>query len=275
MTLHRLYDIYNTYDGMENLCTVNDNAGGSAVQADERIISLLRLSKEMHSATGGRVNVMMGSVLSLWHEARADSLENPERAYIPDAQALSEAAKHTDINLLEIDEAHSTVRIADKEARLDVGAIAKGYASQRVCDMLPTGYFLSAGGNIAVTGEKPDGGAWVVGIQKPFTNDVLAKLSVKHGSVVTSGNYQRFYTVNGKMYHHIIDPLTCMPSAYWAGVTVVCEDSGIADALSTALFLTDREGGTSLLKKYGAEALWVDADGNIQYTDGLASMILP
>ena len=81
------------------------------------------------------------------------------------------------------------------------------------------------------------------------------------------------YYVEGKKYHHIIDPQTRMPAAYWRSVTVVCGDSGLADALSTALFLMNREEGQKLLDKYGAEALWVDREGNLYYSPGFKELI--
>jgi len=84
--------------------------------------------------------------------------------------------------------------------------------------------------------------------------------------VVTSGDYQRTYLVDGEFYHHIIDPETLMPSAYWRSVTVVCPDSGLADALSTALFLMDQQDGQTLLDRCGAAAMWVDGEGNCYYS---------
>jgi thiamine biosynthesis lipoprotein len=93
------------------------------------------------------------------------------------------------------------------------------------------------------------------------------------GSVVTSGDYQRAYQVEGKVYHHIIDPDTLYPSEYWRSVTVVCPDSGLADALSTALFLLPLEEGRELAQRYGADAMWVDARGDHHYTPGFEEII--
>ena len=92
-------------------------------------------------------------------------------------------------------------------------------------------------------------------------------------SVVTSGDYQRYFVVDGKVYHHIIDPDTLLPGTFWRSVTIVCADSGLADALSTALFLLPLEEGQMLLEKCGAEAMWVDADGNQFYSPGFHALI--
>ena len=93
------------------------------------------------------------------------------------------------------------------------------------------------------------------------------------GSVVTSGDYQRAYTVDGVSYHHIIDPETLFPAGYWRSVTILCPDSGLADALSTALFVLSLEEGLELLEKCDAEAMWVDAAGEISYSPGFEANI--
>ena len=271
---HRLFDIYNTYDGISNLKTVNDQAGIAPVTVDETIIQLLLDCKAYYTATGGRVNAFMGSVLQLWHEARNDGLDDPVHAYLPDADALAEAASHTDPNAVIIDEAASTVYIADPQLRLDVGAIAKGWAAQQVTKNAPTGLLISVGGNVCATGPKDASGTpWVVGIQDPDGGDYLHTLYVTGGSIVTSGDYQRAYAVDGVVYHHIIDPDTLYPSLHWRSVTIVCADSALADALSTALFLLPLEEGQQLLTTMGAEAMWVNARGEIFYSPGFQKLI--
>ena len=271
---HRLFDIYNTYDGISNLKTVNDQAGIAPVTVDETIIQLLLDCKAYYTATGGRVNAFMGSVLQLWHEARNDGLDDPVHAYLPDADALAEAASHTDPNAVIIDEAASTVYIADPQLRLDVGAIAKGWAAQQVTKSAPAGLLISVGGNVCATGPKDASGTpWVVGIQDPDGGDYLHTLYVTGGSIVTSGDYQRAYAVDGVVYHHIIDPDTLYPSLHWRSVTIVCADSALADALSTALFLLPLEEGQQLLTTMGAEAMWVNARGEIFYSPGFQKLI--
>ena len=165
--------------------------------------------------------------------------------------------------------------ITDPQVRLDVGAVAKGWSAQRVCEMAPGGLLISVGGNVCATGPKDETGTpWVVGIQDPDGGDAyLHTLYVTGGSVVTSGDYQRAYTVDGKLYHHIIDPETLYPSAYWRSVTIVCADSGLADALSTALFLLPQEEGQALADKCDAKAMWVDGEGNITYSPGFEDLI--
>ena len=274
LVYHQLFDIYNTYDGIHNLKTVNDNAGIAPVKVDEKIIRMLLDCKTYYIATGGRVNVAMGSVLQLWHEARSDGLDDPQHAYLPDANALAEAAKHTDPENIIIDEAASTVFLSDPDMRLDVGAIAKGWAAEEVAKDSPLGLLISVGGNVCATGPKDSSGTpWVVGIQNPDGGDYLHTIYVTEGSVVTSGDYQRAYLVDGRVYHHIIDPDTLYPSTDWRSVTVVCADSALADALSTALFLLPLEAGQQLLNQLNAEAMWVNAQGERFYSPGFQKLI--
>ena len=270
---HQLYDIYSEYEGITNLKTVNDNAGIAPVKVDKRIIDLLLLCRELYDSSGGMVNVAMGSVLELWHEAREDSVADPENAYLPDAAALEEALAHISFDTVVIDEAASTVYLADPDQRLDVGAVAKGYAAGQVAGEMPESMILSVGGNVCATGPKPDGSPWIVGVDNPDGGAYLETLAITRGAVVTSGDYQRYYTVDGEIYHHIIDPTTGWPARIWRAVTVVCADSGLADALSTALFTMDQAAGTALLERYGAQALWVSPDGEVTWSEGFSAYL--
>lgn len=272
---HQLFDIYNEYDGMNNLKTVNDNAGISPVEVEPAVIQLLKECREFYDNTGGKVNVAMGGVLALWHDARADGIDDPANARLPDMDKLEHAAEHMSFDAVIIDEEASTVYISDPETRLDVGAVAKGWSAQRVAENAPEGLLISVGGNVCATGPKTESGdAWVVGVQDPDGgNQYLHTIYVTSGSVVTSGDYQRTYLVDGKLYHHIIDPDTRMPSEYWRSVTVICPDSGIADALSTALFLMPQSEGQALLDAYGAEAMWVDGEKNEFFSPGFEALL--
>lgn len=270
---HQLFDIYSNYDGVTNLKTVNDRAGETPVVVDRRIIDLLLDCKRYYDLTGGKVNVAMGSVLELWHEERNNGLNDPENAKLPNTESLKEASAHTNFDDVIIDEEASTVFFSDPGIRLDVGAVAKGWSVQRVAENAPAGLLISVGGNVCATGPKIGNTPWVIGVQNPDGGDYLHTLYVSSGSVVTSGDYQRCYAVDGKLYHHIIDPETLYPGTFWRSVTIVCDDSGLSDALSTALFLLPREEGQMLLDACGAKAMWVDADGNQYYSPGFDALI--
>ena len=271
---HQLFDIYKEYEGLNNLKTVNDRPG-EAVAVDRAVIDLLLDCRAYYELTGGRVNAAMGSVLKLWHDAREDGLNDIANACLPDGAALEEAAKHTAWEDVVIDAENGTVTITDPMLRLDVGAIAKGWATQAAAESAPSGMLISVGGNVCATGPKTeDGTPWVVGVQDPEGGDnYLHTLYLTKGSMVTSGDYQRAYLVDGEIYHHIIDPDTLYPGRLWRAVTVVCPDSGLADALSTALFLLPPEEGQALLRQCESYAMWVGTDGSIRYSDGFEDLI--
>ena len=277
---HKLFTIYHRFEGLENLCTVNELQNGAhrTVQVDERIMEMLLFSKEMYEKTDGKVNIAMGSILSVWHDYRETGLKNPQYAELPPMEYLREAALHTDIANLILDEENGTVTITDPEMQLDVGAIAKGYAVEMIARDLEaegvTGYVLNVGGNVRTVGTKADGAKWTVGIENTFADaekPYLEYLYLSGESVVTSGSYQRYYEVDGKRYHHIIDPETLMPSEKYRSVSVVCRDSAMGDALSTALFCMDFEEGMALVDSLdGVEALWVFEDGTKRTSDGFS-----
>ena len=280
---HRLFTIYHRFEGLENLCTINELVQGQhrTVQVDERIIDMLLYAKQMYALTDGRINIAMGSVLSIWHEYRTVGMDDPVSATLPPMDKLQEAAQHTDIDNLIIDEQNCTVTITDPEMKLDVGAIAKGYAVEMIAQSLEqkgvTGYVLNVGGNVRTIGAKADGTPWTVGLENPLDEgeDYLYYLGLAGQTLVTSGSYQRYYLVNGKRYHHIIHPDTLMPAEGFVSVSVLTCHSGMADALSTALFCMSLEEGKALVASLtDTEVLWVLPDGTKHVTDGWTDYLI-
>lgn len=277
---HKLYSIYHRFEGMENLCTINELVDGvhRTVTVDQRIIDMLLYAKEMYTITDGMLNVAMGSVLSLWHDYRTLGKDDPSQATLPPMDLLLEAAKHTDINKMIIDEENCTVTLTDPKMKLDVGAVAKGYATERIALSLEekgiSGYVLNIGGNVRTIGTKPDGTLWSAGVENPKGDDYLAYLQLNGQSVVTSGSYQRYYVVDGKRYHHIIHPNTLMPAEGYLSVSVVCKDSGLGDAMSTALFCMPHEMGLALVESMpNVEAMWVMENGTQTTSSGWKSYV--
>lgn len=272
---HKLYTIYHRFNGMENMCTVNETVNGQhrTVTVDRRIIDMLLYAKEMYTATNGMMNVAMGSVLSLWHDYRTIGKDNHNEASLPPMESLKVAAEHTDISKMVIDEVNNTVTLTDPEMKLDVGAIAKGYATERVAQHFRekgvTGYVLNVGGNVCTLGSKADGSPWTIGIEDPENDGYLAYLNLNGQSVVTSGSYQRFYYVDGKPYHHIIHPDTLMPAEGYLSVSIICNNSGLGDTLSTALFCMPQKEGLELIESLAdTEAMWTTKDGKKTYSSG-------
>lgn len=279
---HELYDIYDSYEGINNIKTINDNAGIAPVKVDQRIIDLLKFSEEAYKLSNGKVNIAFGAVLKVWHDYRTEGTENPEAAKLPPMDLLKEKAQHTDFDKVIINEEESTVYLEDPEMSLDVGAIAKGYATEQVVRIAKekgfTNGLLSVGGNVRAFGSKGEAKeAWNVGIQNPdleSEDQYLYNLDMTDMSLVSSGDYERYYTVDGVEYHHIIDPETLMPAAYFTAVSIVCEDSGLADALSTSIYNMSYEEGLSLIETLpDTEVLWVFKDGSMKYTPGFEAML--
>ena len=280
---HKLYTIYHRYEGMENLCTINELENGihRTVTVDRRIVDMLLYAKEMYAKTNGKLNIAMGSVLSIWHDYRTAGLDDPSNAELPPMEVLSEAALHTNINDLIIDVDACTVWLADPRMTLDVGAIAKGYAVEMTARMLEergiSGFVINVGGNVRTVGTKPGGELWLAGIENPVPDaeePYVAYLGLAGESIVTSGSYQRFYIVDGKNYHHIIDAETLLPADRYLSVSIVCKDSALGDALSTALFCMTPEDGLALIESIpDAEALWIMTDESRQQSSGFASYL--
>lgn len=279
---HQLFDVYNDYEGINNIKSINDYAGIEPVKVDPKLIEFLIFSKEIYNKTDGNVNIAFGSVLRIWHDYREEAINSPSDAKVPPMEMLLDANKHTDINKLIIDEQAGTVYLEDREMLLDVGAIAKGYAVEKVANACETEGFtsllISVGGNVRSIGYKADNKTpWNVGVQNPEPDEktsVLLTVALVDKSLVTSGDYQRFYMIDGVRYHHIIDPETLMPANHFKSVSIITEDSGIADGLSTAAFLLPFEKAKELIEKTdGADAVFVLPDGTLEYTDGFENHI--
>ena len=277
---HKLFDIYYEYSGVNNIKTINKNAGKAPVEVDEELIIFLEYCKELYTITKGKTNIMLGSVLKIWHDARETAEEYGgylDEKMLPTKESLAEAATHTSIDLLVIDREAKTVYITDPKASIDVGAIAKGYTAQKVADKLKSmganSMAINAGGNIITIGRRPTGDNWKVGITNPDkTSDETIKCRVEIGEIalVTSGDYERYFVSGDKRYHHITDPETLMPADYFASVSIFTSDSGLADALSTALFCMSYEEGIALIEDIGeVDVLWIYKDGTMKMTDGI------
>ena len=282
--LHKLYDIYNTYEGMSNARTINQNAGIGPVRVDKDLLDLIAVSKEWHERTGGVTNIAMGSVLRIWHEYREAGTADPESAELPPIDDLRQAAQHTDIDKVVVDTEKSAVYLDDEMMSIDLGAVAKGYATEIVArEIEATGLksaVLSSGGNVRTIGKPLDGvrERWGIGIQDPSRailsdeENLLDVVFLNDSSVVSSGDYQRFYVVGEERIHHLIDPKTLMPGNYFRAVTVVAPDSGFADFMSTTLFLMPLQEGQDLARTMEVDAVWVAPDGTVEMTEGFAAI---
>jgi thiamine biosynthesis lipoprotein len=281
ISLHQLYDIYHTYPGITNLKSINDQAGLAPVKVDRQIIDLLSLYQTQDHLSPGTVNVALGPVLAVWHDYRTEALDGGTVA-LPAESELRQAERLCDPAKVIIDPNANTVYLAEKGMRLDVGAVAKGFATEIVArELIAAGLtsgIISAGGsNVRLIGQPADGReTWQVGLQNPDANPLIPDeqpldvVLANDQSIVTSGDYQRYYEVDGVTYHHLIDPLTLQPAQYYRFVTIMTPDSGLADYLSTTVFLLPFEKGRQLVEQLpDCEAYWMFKDGHVEMTEGM------
>jgi len=261
---HQLFDKYNNYD-MNNIKTINDNAGIQPVSVDQEIIDLLFLSKQYSELSNNQFDITMGSVLKIWHDVREKAL-NEEAYTLPTQNKLNQASVCSGWDKVIIDDENNTVYLSESCMSLDVGAVAKGYATQKVSEMLiKDGFingFVNAGGNLQFLGPKINGEPYRSGILAPTLNNSSSSLIVipidETTSFVTSGDYQRYFLHENEIMHHIIDPDTLYPSKHARSITIITKDSGIADILSTTLYTMTYQEGLQFIKDIESKGIELD-----------------
>jgi len=276
---HQLFDKYHNYEGINNIKTINDNAGIAPVIVDQEIIDLLILAQEYYERTDGYFDITIGSVLKLWHDCREQSNTNGYGC-VPTFDELTDADQHTGWDLILIDDQENTVYITDSKASIDVGGIAKGYTVEKVALTLEEKGLrygaIDGGGNIRTINSKPSDQPFTVGITNPDQRGGASVDILKFHQTyafVTSGDYERYYLdKNGNKYHHIIDPFTLYPSDSARSLTIVYPDSGIADILSTACYIMDYQTAVAFIEKFDDDqlsAIWLyDEDDHPNVNEG-------
>jgi len=259
-----------------------NQSGGLATEVEPETVELLNDAAYYYELSGGAVDPSIGSVTALWdfHETPAATAENGSR--IPSAANISEALKHTGFDrvLLSAD----SVTLSDPLMRLDPGFIAKGYIAGRMRDALCSrlavpAAIINLGGNVVLIGQKPgtEDGLYTVGIEKPFGDgEAICTIRVTDCAVVTSGIYERCFTENGILYHHILSASDGMPvNNGLTSVTIVSGDPTMADALSTTCFVLGKEKGLDLIESIdGAEALLIDDQMQLTVSSGFPEYTL-
>ncbi len=266
--LHKLYDNFNSYDDIVSIKEVNDMAGKGPVKVDKDLFNLVKFAIDNYEKTHGKVNIAMGRTIKLWTDARnanhpSKSLGveeheiDDEDKVLPSPEEIKESGMHMDIKNIVLDEKNQTIEIKDPDMLIDLGAVGKGYATeivaQKLIDRGVKHASINAGGNVRSIGTPGDGRVkWGVGIQNPEnkSKDFLEVLFTGPVSVVTSGDYQRYFEKDGVRYHHIIDPKTLYPGGDYSSVSILTENSGLADYLSTVMFLSTKEEAEEILKNY-------------------------
>ena len=298
--LHKLYTSYEDFQGINNISTINENAGIKPVKVDRNIIDLLKDTLERNKEISDKVNIAAGNVIDLWDKAKTEGK-------LPEQSELEKMQKCAKIENIVIDEQNSTVFIKEKCTKLNLGAVAKGYAVEQVTKKMEkagmTSFIISAGGNVKVVGKrkipkkeseitdlKSCKNQFCIGIALPLyndnnidksnpynngRNDYLAKIATENMSIVTTGNYQRYFVMDNNVYGYVINLETLKPEDSFASVSVITEDSGLADFMSTTLFLLSYEEGKALIEKIGKkekiDVIWAMKNGDVISSEGLIS----
>lgn len=242
-----------------------NSAGGNPVEVSKETIKLIKKGIYYSEMSDGAFDITIAPVSSLWDfKAETPSVPSPE--------AIAEAVSH--VNYENIIIRDNTVKLADPQAGIDLGAIAKGYIADRIKDYLEEEgvrhAMINLGGNVLAMGSKLDGSDYNIGIQKPFdeTGEPITSVKISDKSVVTSGIYQRYFKADGKIYHHILDPNTgypCENNLY--SVTILTDSSLTADALSTTCFLLGYDRGMKLINQLdNVDAVFITNDNQIHYS---------
>ena len=242
-----------------------NSAGGNPVEVSKETIKLIKKGIYYSEMSDGAFDITIAPVSSLWDfKAETPSVPSPE--------AIAEAVSH--VNYENIIIRDNTVKLADPQAGIDLGAIAKGYIADRIKDYLEEEgvrhAMINLGGNVLAMGSKLDGSDYNIGIQKPFdeTGEPITSVKISDKSVVTSGIYQRYFKADGKIYHHILDPnpgYPCENNLY--SVTILTDSSLTADALSTTCFLLGYDRGMKLINQLdNVDAVFITNDNQIHYS---------
>lgn len=263
-----------------------NHGNGETVTVSEETVKLFVTAADYASQTEGKIDPTVYPVSELW------DFGSEGNAHVPEDAAIQEALSHVSYDAIRFgtapseetgDPVYRTVTLTDPKAAVDLGFIAKGYiADQMKAYLLSQGVgsaLISLGGNVLAVGEKPDGSSFRIGIQEPFaeTGTSLDTVDIRDTSVVTSGIYERYFYEDGILYHHVLDTKTGYPvDNELAGVTIICDSSTKADALSTSCLCLGLDDGRCLLDAEKDVAyLFITKDGTQYRSKNFPKSTLP
>lgn len=261
-----------------DISKINSSAGAPVTVHDETV-ELLRAGIYYGELSGGCFDITIGALSDLWDISTKALLEETNAAMLPSEAAVFAACATIDFNQIQIN--GNEVTVSNPNTQIDLGGIAKGYIADRMKEFLNengiTSGFINLGGNFLALGAKQHGEAYTVGIQKPFAESgtLIASVEVTDQSVVSSGVYERYFTVDGRQYHHILDHTTGYPyENNLLGVTIITGKSVDADALSTTCFSLGLEDGMTFVENLpDTEAIFITDDYELHVSSGIGSTI--
>lgn len=251
-----------------------NSSPGKAIQVSTDTFRVIKKSLEYAEYTDGRFDPSIGPLVELWGIGT-------DHARVPSEQEIKKARDLVNYKWVVINKDEKTVKLLKEGMLLDLGAITKGYAADEVRTIVKNAGFESAyvnlGGNVLVIGSKPDGTPWNIGIQDPRQErgNVIASLEVSDKTVVTSGNYERYFEKDGVIYHHILNPFTGKPTRNnLTSISIITRDSFDADALSTSAYIMGVENGMKMVENLdNIEAIFVTDNQEVILSSGLQDKV--
>jgi len=245
---------------------INENAGQDYVDISEDTYEVIERALKFANVTEGSFDPTIGPLVDLWKITESE--EN--RTWLPTDEEIKKVIDLVDYKKVDLKDGEAYLSQAGM--KLDLGGIAKGYGADEARRILKeegvNSALIDLGGNIYAVGEKPDGSSWRIGIKNPDEegNDYLGIVSVKDKSVVTSGGYERYFKLNGKVYHHIINPKTGYPANNGIrSVSIISDSSTDGDALATAVYIMGLERAKDLIKNFTDVGFIILTDDNHIY----------
>lgn len=262
--IRELEALLSAYDKSSDISTLNRNAGVEPTAISPQAFELLQTSVAYGELSMGLLDITAGPLIDLWNIA-------PPNGHIATEEELEAILPLINYSYLELDDNNKTAYLPQAGMKANLGAVAKGYVVDQVRDFLSTrgvtSALINAGGNILAIGDKGDNQPFKIGIQDPQSDrgEYLGILSIKDQSVVTSGDYERYFEVDGVRYHHILNPYNGFPSNNsLKSVTILSEKSTDGDALATIALLMGLEEGKRLINGLdGYEAIFVTKQNEI------------
>lgn len=256
----RIEKLISSWDIQSQTSAINHNAGITPVVVDQELIDLIERSLSISKLTDGAFDISYASMDRIW-KFDGSMLEMPEK------EKIKASVAKVGFQNIHINRSNRTVYLKQKGMKIGFGGIGKGYAADKAKALLmkkgiPAG-IINASGDMNTWGTQPDGTYWKVAITNPMDkNKSYGLLAIENKAVVTSGNYEKYVSFNGKRYAHIIDPRTGYPASGIVSVTVFAPKAELADALATSIFVMGIETGLNRINQLPeVECIIVDDSG--------------
>ena len=266
--ISRIESLISSWDKNSQTSLINNSAGIKPVQVDKELFDLIYRSIRISDLTQGAFDISYASMDKLWYFDR-------EMKKLPTSQQIAESVSKVGFQNIVLDEKNRTVFLKLKGMKIGFGAIGKGYAADKAKDILIENNvqsgIINASGDLTAWGQKPSGDDWMVAVVNPLNKSkVFSWLPIKNSSIVTSGNYEKFFNIGGKSYSHIIDPRTGYPSEGILSVTIISENAELADALATSVFVLGTDIGIDMINQLkNVDCIIINSDNKIIKSDNI------